>query len=124
MFGGSVHDYAIMKACLPPQMSWFQNITLRADLGFLGAVTDYGQGADIRLPHKKPKRSKKNPRPCLTDAQKKANRDLSKIRVLVEHVIAGIKSFHCLMHRIRNQSSSLIDQFFGLAGGLWNYKIS
>ncbi|MBK1645276.1 hypothetical protein CKO25_11620 [Thiocapsa imhoffii] len=124
VFSGSAHDYMIMKKCLPPHISWFEGMTLRADLGFLGAVTDYGRGADIRLPHKRPKRSKVNRHPRLTKIQQRANRHHSSIRVLIEHAIAGIKSFHCLTHRIRNQSSAFIDQFFGLASGLWNYKIS
>ncbi|MBK1644855.1 hypothetical protein CKO25_09375 [Thiocapsa imhoffii] len=41
VFGGSVHDDKIMKKCFPPNISWFEGMTLRDDLGFLGAVTDY-----------------------------------------------------------------------------------
>ena len=32
------------------------------------------------------------------------------------------EDFHCLTHRIRQHSMSLIDQFFGLLAGLWNFK--
>jgi hypothetical protein len=124
IFDGSEHDYSIMKVCFDPTIPWFKDRTLRADLGFLGAPADYVSDADIRLPHKKPGRSKSNPHPRLTKAQKRANRDHSRIRVIVEHTIGGMTYFHCLMHRIRNQSTTLIDQFFGLAGGLRNYKIS
>ncbi|MBK1645180.1 hypothetical protein CKO25_11090 [Thiocapsa imhoffii] len=98
-------------------------MTLRANLGFLGATTDFGRGADIRLPHNRPKRSKLHPHPRLTKIRQRANRHHSSIRVLVEHAITGTKSFHCLKHRIQNQSSALIDQFFGFAGGLCNYQI-
>jgi hypothetical protein len=34
-----------------------------------------------------------------------------------------MKTFHCLTHRIRNHSDSLIEYFFWLSAGLWNFKI-
>jgi len=43
--------------------------------------------------------------------QKQANHKLAKIRVLVEHAIGGMKHFHCLTHRIRNHSISLINHY-------------
>ncbi|CAD7850472.1 MAG: hypothetical protein, partial [Olavius algarvensis Gamma 1 endosymbiont] len=61
---------------------------------------------DFLLPHKKPRKSKKNPFPELTSDQKKDNHKLAKVRVLVEHAIGGMKHFHCLTHRIRNHSTS------------------
>jgi hypothetical protein len=51
-------------------------------------------------------------------------RKLAKVRIFVEHAIGGMKHFHCLTHRIRNQSTSLMNQFFLLSAGLWNVKIS
>ncbi|WP_371829712.1 transposase family protein [Thiocapsa imhoffii] len=74
----------------------------------------------MRLPHKRPEWSKLNRHPRLTKIQQRANRHHSSIRVLVEHAIAGMESFNCLTHRIQNQSSSRIDHFFSIAGGLWN----
>jgi len=62
--------------------------------------------------------------PELTSDQKKDNRKLAKVRILVEHAIGGMKHFHCLTHRIRNHSTSLINLFFLLSVGLWNLKIS
>jgi hypothetical protein len=47
----------------------------------------------------------------------------AKIRISVKHSIAGMKSFHGLMHRIRNHSPLLIDNLFCLSAGLWNFKI-
>ncbi|WP_133512783.1 transposase family protein [Candidatus Thiosymbion oneisti] len=46
--------------------------------------------------------SKKNPFPKLTSDQKQENRKLAKVRILVEHVIGGMKHFYCLTHRIGN----------------------
>ena len=124
LFGGSVHDYAIMKSLFDPALPWFEDLTVRLDLGFLGAEKDYGASSNIILPHKKPRKSKKNPFPELTSDQKEENRKLAKVRILVEHAIGGMKHFHCLTHRIRNQSISLMNQFFSLSAGLWNVKIS
>jgi hypothetical protein len=124
LFGGHVHDYCMMKAEFDTHLSWFLTVTLLADLGFLGANKDYGAQADIRLPHKKPRKSKNNPSPELTEAQKNENRVHSQKRIVVEHAIGGMKHFHCLTHRIRNQSTSFIDQLLGLGAGLWNFKIA
>ncbi len=124
LFGGSVHDYAIMKSLFDPTLPWFEHTTVRLDLGFRGAEKDYGASSTILIPHKKPRKSKQNPVPKLTSDQKKENRKLAKVRILVEHAIGGMKHFHCLTHRIRNQSISLINQFFALSAGIWNLKIS
>lgn len=120
---GSVHDYALMKRVFKPGRGWFKKTNIWLDLGFLGAAKDYA-GAKIRLPRKKPRKSKKNPDPKLTKRQKKWNRSHSATRVVVEHAIGGMKFFHCLAHRIRNHLDTLLDSFFALSAGLWNHKIS
>lgn len=124
LFGGSIHDYSIMTSLFDPALPWFEGLTVRLDLGFLGAKKDYGDSLNILLPHKKLRKSKKNPSPELTNHQKEENHKLAKVRILVEHAIGGMKHFHCLTHRIRNQSISLMNQLFSLAAGLWNLKIS
>ena len=124
LFDGSVHDYGMMISLFDPALPWFDNLTVRLDLGFLGAEKDYGISSNILLPHKKPRKSKKNPCPELTNDQKKENRMLAKTRIIVEHAIGGMKHFYCLTHRIRNRSTSLINLFFSLSAGLWNMKIS
>ena len=124
LFDGSVHDYAMMNSLFDPALPWFDNLTVRLDLGFLGAEKDYGASSNILLPHKKPRKSKKNPCPELTSEQKQTNLRLAKTRIIVEHAIGGMKHFFCLTHRIRNRSVSLINQFFSLAAGLWNMKIA
>jgi hypothetical protein len=99
-------------------------VNLWLDLGFQGAETDYGGKSNIHLPYKRPRKSKKNPDAKLTGAQEKHNRRHAKTRVPVEHAIGGMKSFHCLMHRIRNHLDSIIDSLFWIPAGLWNLKIS
>jgi hypothetical protein len=112
-----------MKKVFEPGKSWFGKANAWLDLGFLGADKDYGK-AKIHLPHKTPRKSKSNPKPELTPAQKKQNWKQAATRVVVEHAIGGMKVFHCLLHRIRNHLDCFIDTFFWLSAGLWNYKIS
>jgi hypothetical protein len=119
---GSIHDYALMKKLFYSDKKWFNNINLWLDLGFYGADNEYE--GNIYLPHKKPKKTKKNPNTQLTSAQKKENKAHAKIRVIVEHAIGGMKTFYCLTHRIRNHIDTMIDSFFLLSAGLWNLKIS
>ena len=95
----------MMTAIFAPAQPWFKDFTLRADLGFLGAPKDYRLGANIRLPHKKPRQSKNHPNPLLTEQQKKENHAFSKIRVAVEHVIGGMK--HLAESRIKCNTSTL-----------------
>ncbi|MBK1642932.1 hypothetical protein CKO12_13855 [Chromatium okenii] len=109
--------------CAAINLFWI-DYTVRADLGFLGLVNDYGFKSDIRLPNKKPRKSKNNLSPELTKQQKIENRAHAQRRIFVEHSIGGMKHFHCLTHRIRSQSNVIMDQFFGLAAGLWNFNIS
>ena len=118
---GSLHDYKLFKQLFDQKVPWFASASIFLDLGFYGANSDYG--ANIILPHKKQKKSKKTPNPKLSEQQVRDNAKHKKIRVSVEHSIAGMKSFHCLMHRIRNHLPSLIDHFFCLSAGLWNFKI-
>jgi hypothetical protein len=119
---GSVHDYTLMKNVFKPGSAWFEKVSLWLDLGFLGVDKDY-KSTKTHLPHKKPRKSKKNPDPTLTPEQKKQNRRQAATRVIVEHAIGGMKFFHCLMHRIRNHLDNFVDYFFSLSAGLWNYKI-
>jgi len=100
-FSGHTHDYTMLKEEFPPEKSWFQFLQILADLGYQGIVSDY-LGEQIRIPHKKPRKSKKNPITSLSDEQKKENRALSRIRILVENAICGLKRYNILVHRFRN----------------------
>ena len=118
---GSFHDYKLFKQLFDQKIPWFASASIFLDLGFYGANSDYGK--NIILPHKRERKSKKNPNPKLSKQQVFDNVKQANIRVSVEHSIAGMKSFHCLMHRIRNHLPSLIDHFFCLSAGVWNFKI-
>ena len=118
---GSVHDYKLFKQLFNQKMPWFSKTSIFLDLGFYGANSDYGN--NIKLPHKRKRKSKNNPNPVLSEQQVSDNKQHARNRIFVEHSIGGMKSFHCLMHRIRNHLPSLIDYFFHLSAGLWNFKI-
>lgn len=121
---GAIHDYRLMTTLFPPEQDWFHALPLWLDLGFLGAAKEYGPNTLIHLPHKRPRKSKKNPTPHLTARQRAENRVHATIRVAVEHAIGGMKAFHCLTHRIRNHLTSMREYFFSLSAGLWNLKLA
>ena len=75
----------------------------------------------IEIPHKKPRKSKNNPEPEFTVEQKNDNYALSKVRVLVENAISGIKRYNILVHSFRNRKTGMDDEAIALAAGLWNF---
>jgi hypothetical protein len=61
-FSGHNHDYHMLKQELPPHLDWFTDLHVRVDLGYLSIQADC-RGAQIDIPTKKPRKSKKNPSP-------------------------------------------------------------
>lgn len=122
-FTGHNHDYTMLKEELPPDLDWFTDIGVLVDLGYLGIQTDYA-GEQIEVPFKKPRKSKKNPNPQLTDEQKATNKALSQVRIFVENAIGGIKRYNILVHRFRNYKDNFEDNVIGICAGLWNFALS
>jgi hypothetical protein len=122
-FTGRNHDYAMLKQEFPPDLPWFDNLQVLVDLGFLGMSSDY-QGDDIHLPFKKPRKSKNNPAPALSDEQKAVNRALSQIRIFVENAIGGMKRYNILVDRFRNHIPGFDDDVVAICAGLWNFSQS
>ena len=122
-FVGRRHDYGMFKEEFPPEQEWLKGKGERAklDSGYQGINKDYGIEAGI--PHKKPRKSKKNPNPQLTEAEKERNKVLSKARVYVEHAIGGMKRFNILVHAFRNRKVGFVDSVIAVCGGLWNFLI-
>jgi hypothetical protein len=118
-FSGRVHDYTILKTEFPVKDLWFKDIAALFDLGYQGVQKDY-QGEGIRLPHKKPPKSKKKPDPHLSSEQKQENHALAKLRVFVEHAIGGIKRFRVLVAPYRNRKADFEDDIVVISAGLWN----
>jgi len=121
---GSQHDYSLFKEEFDPKIDWFASTEASTDLGYQGIKTDYLSPENIHIPHKKPRKSKKNPDPQLTRKQKRENRQIGRVRVLVEHAIGGMKVFRVLTIRLRNHLKHLADDFIFATAGLWNLKNS
>src|SRR6185503_1484390 len=96
-FSGHNHDYLMLKQEFPPELDWFIDINVRVDLGYLGIQSKY-RGDRIDIPTKKPRKSKKNPSPQLSDEQKAINKALSQIHIFIEHAIGGMKRYNILVH--------------------------
>jgi hypothetical protein len=122
-FSGHHHDYTMLKAEFPPQHPWFETIQALLDLGYQGIRSEYA-GENIEIPHKKPRKNKKNPEPTLTTQQKAENQTLSHTRILVENAIAGIKRFNILVHAFRNRKPAMDDHAIAICAGLWNFLLT
>ncbi|MCP4257922.1 MAG: transposase family protein [Planctomycetes bacterium] len=120
---GSQHDYRMFKEEFAVDEAWFETFKLWVDLGYLGIRKSYA-AMHISIPHKKPRKSKANPNPSLTDEQKAENREISRVRVVVEHAIGGMKRFAILVNTFRNRKAQFVDTVALLGAGLWNLKVS
>ncbi len=119
---GRIHDYILLNKEFDKTENWFELLVVLIDLGYLGFAKDY-KCKDLQIPHKKPKKSKKNPNPKLTEEQKEENKKISKIRVAVENAIGGFKRYRILVDTFRAKSEELLDSAIFIAAGLWNYKL-
>lgn len=68
------------------------------------------------MPHKKPKGKD------LTPEQKKENKIIAAIRIIVEHAIAGIKRFAVMANTYRNKKGQ-DDSMIQLCAALWNFHL-
>jgi hypothetical protein len=105
---GSCHDISLFKE----QQNLCINKKIFADSGYQGIQKIYKFS---EIPYKKEKG--KN----LTEDEKDYNKALSKIRVIVENVFAGIKHCRILMHQFRNNLNRY-SSYFKIACGVYNYK--
>jgi hypothetical protein len=121
-FSGSLHDFNIFKTEFDPELDWFNNINLYVDLGYTGINSIYING-NIMLPHKTPRKSKKNLNPELTPEQKRHNSNVGRIRVFVENAIAGLKRYKVLVHDFRNKIKGFDDSVIAVSAGLWNMML-
>jgi len=74
-FTGHNHDYKMLKEEFTPDKPWFSDINALLDLGYQGIQKDY-EGERIEIPTKKPRKSKANPEPKLSEEAKDKNREL------------------------------------------------
>lgn len=86
---------------------------LYRDVGFQGHAI---AKTTIHQPTKKPRGGQ------LTDEQKEDNRLISRVRVIIEHIIAGVKRCHIVKAVFRNTKEGYDDQVMELACGLHNLR--
>ena len=102
---------------------FYGKLKVKVDLGYQGIKSDY-QADTVEIPYKKPRSSKKNPNPQLSDEQKAYNHLLSKARIYVENAICGMKRFRILVNASRNRLNAFTDSVVAVCAGLWNAFIA
>jgi len=115
-----MHDYRLFKEEFQPSEQWFKQLRVWVDLGYIGFAKDYIV-KELKIPYKKPYKTKNNPDPKLTPQQKQYNKTIGTYRVKVENAIGGIKRYNILVHRFKNKSKRLRDKAIYYAAGLWNF---
>ncbi len=124
---GKNHDYGMLKKEIPPSKKPdhpFIDHCVEVDLGFLGIEKDYeGRIKAVVIPEKKPRKSKKNPAPELTEEQKERNKGKSQTRVKVENAIGGAKRFGAVTQIFRNKKEKFNDSFMEASCALWNLHL-
>lgn len=117
LFCGKVHDYTMLKSEFEHGLDWFSDHHIRLDLGYLGFDKTYSCGA-FSLPIKS---SKKKP---LSDEDRAKNRLLAGQRIVVEHVIGGMKRYRVLTNRVRSRKWTGFDTKVEVGAGLWNFYVT
>jgi hypothetical protein len=107
---GKKHDKSI---CDEEGHEFPKGSILYKDTGFQGYEPT---GVDTRQPKKKPRGGE------LTDEEKEQNSLISKLRIIVEHVICGIKRCRIVKDVFRNTKDRFADLVMEIACGLHNFR--
>lgn len=107
---GAVHDFELFKLS---GVHMLDDILLVADKGYQGICHIH---AFSLTPFKKPRKGE------LTPVQKAFNRNLSKFRILIEHVNRRIKRFKIFQYRYRNKQRKHLLRV-SLICGIYNYEL-
>lgn len=108
---GRRHDFKVFQQS---RLAMLPQTECLADSGYLGLKKSH---ENSRLPHKK---SKLHP---LTPEQKAQNRQLSKERFVIEHVIRSLKIFRILSERYRNRRKRF-GLRFNLIAAIYNHELN
>ena len=107
---GKKHD---KKICDEESHEFPAGSTLYKDTGYQGYEP---AGVNTRQPKKKPRGGE------LTQAEKEQNSLISKVRIIVEHVICGIKRCRIVKDVFRNTRDKFDDLVMEIACGLHNFR--
>lgn len=113
---GKEHDFPILKsedvlAHIP------KGVVVHCDLGFQGIQTEFPD-LDSVLPKKKPRGKE------LSADEKDQNKAKSRIRILVENALAGVKRLRIVSDVYRNRVKDFDDRVMLIGSGLWNYHLA
>ncbi|MBI2185396.1 MAG: transposase [Thaumarchaeota archaeon] len=114
---GRVHDYTLYKEKHP---NLPEQVNQTFDLGYYGVKNDFS-GLNCSLPFKRQGGRNRKGRE-LTSEQRRFNRKLSKVRVVVEHTIARMKKFRIIGDEFRNRLKRY-DRATSIVSGLVNIRI-
>jgi hypothetical protein len=109
-WGGKKHDKSI---CDLEKHEFPEGSTLYKDTGYQGYEP---AGVNTRQPKKKPRGGE------LTLDEKEQNSLISKLRVIVEHVICGVKRCRIVKDVFRNTKDGFDDLVMEIACGLHNFR--
>ena len=107
---GKKHD---KKICDEEQPTLPTGSALYKDTGFQGYEPE---GVNTIQPKKKPRGQE------LSAEDKQRNRLISKVRVIIEHVLSGVKRCRIVKDILRNTKSKFDDLVMTIACGLHNFR--
>jgi len=107
---GKKHD---KKICDEEGTKFPDSVELYRDSGFQGHEL---ANVTVHQPKKKPRNGR------LSDEDQAANRLVSSIRIVIEHIISGIKRCRVVKDVFRNTKEGYDDIAIELACGLHNYR--
>jgi hypothetical protein len=110
-YEGKRHDKKIVDEEHP---TYPEDSGVYQDTGFQGYAPE---GVKTFQPQKKPKGKE------LTPEQKEHNRLISSIRIVIEHIISGIKRCRVVKDIFRNTKEKYDDLVMEIACGLHNFRV-
>jgi hypothetical protein len=108
---GKKHD---KKLAQEQELQFATQVKVLMDLGFKGLVLD--DNVKLLMPHKKPRKGE------LTAVQKQENRQISRVRVGVEHGIGAVKRLRIIKDTVRLHDFFLKDTLMVIAVALHNFR--
>ncbi len=113
---GKEHDFSIVKKeRLPDHIP--KDVRIQVDNGFQGIQKEF-PGHLVSITTKKPKGRE------LSNTVKEHNKSKSRVRILVEHAIGGIKRYGIVSQVFRNRTKDSDDTAIYLSSGRWNYHLA
>ncbi|MBU0492479.1 MAG: transposase [Chloroflexi bacterium] len=107
---GKKHD---KKICDEEQPTFPPGCSLYQDTGFQGYAP---AGVTTWQPKKKPRGQ------ALSAQDKRRNQRISRVRIIVEHVLAGVKRCRIVKDVLRNTTEGFADRVMEIACGLHNFR--